>query len=34
MGQTMPPILPMAVAIPTPVERADVGYTCKEEEWN
>jgi hypothetical protein len=26
-GQTMPPILPMAVAIPTPVERADVGYT-------
>nr|CAB3494778.1 unnamed protein product [Digitaria exilis] len=23
----------MAVAIPTPVERADVGYTCKEEEW-
>ena len=29
-GQTTPPILPMAVAIPTPVERTDVGYTCTE----
>jgi hypothetical protein len=29
-GQTTPPILPMAVAIPTPVERTDVGYTYKD----
>ena len=26
-GQITPLILPMAVAIPTPVERTDVGYT-------
>ena len=33
-GQITPPILPMAVAIPTPVERTDVGYTQKENDRN
>jgi len=33
-GQTTPPILPMAVAIPAPVERTNVGYTYEKKEGN
>ena len=33
-GQTTPPILPTAVAIPAPVERTTVGYTYEKKEGN